>query len=129
MSLDPITASIYRRTAVDWRDATHESEVERLDVLLAGDPRMESPDLLGGKRMARLLEEARKDYDVVVVDLPALEGAPDTECVAPLLDGILLLCDEGRGPTCSQLVAAITRLRATGSRMLGVVRRPRRWAA
>ena len=111
-----------------WMQCTRPSGTGRVDVLVAGEFYYPPADMLSGVRMTSFLREVCAEYDVVVIDLPAVAGSPDTECVGPLLDGVLLLCDESHGPTRRVVQATIDRLRATGTHLIGAVRRPKRAA-
>jgi capsular exopolysaccharide synthesis family protein len=60
--------------------------------LLAGGGRVAAPsDLLGGDRMAKLLDVARRSFDYVVVDCPPLLPMADSLGLQNFLDGALLV--------------------------------------
>jgi Mrp family chromosome partitioning ATPase len=77
-------------------DAARPVPIRRLEPsglrLLAGGGRVSAPaDLLGGERMAKLLEAARRSFDYVVVDCPPLLPMADTLGLQNFLDGALLV--------------------------------------
>ncbi|MCJ8145225.1 AAA family ATPase [Ancylobacter sp. A5.8] len=79
-----------------------------------------SEALLGSVAMMRCLDEALRNHDIVVVDLPALEQSSAAIAMGPLLDGLLVVVEWGQTPT--QLITeAVDRLETTGSRVLGTV--------
>jgi capsular exopolysaccharide synthesis family protein len=60
--------------------------------VLAGGSRVSAPaDLLGGDRMVKLLEFARRSFDYVIIDCPPLVPVADTLGLQQLLDGALLV--------------------------------------
>jgi Mrp family chromosome partitioning ATPase len=70
----------------------------RLAVLPAGRATLESAELLGSTKMARLLadEAGRFPSRLVIVDMPpVLEGADGLAC-APSVDAVLLVIEAGR---------------------------------
>jgi Mrp family chromosome partitioning ATPase len=72
--------------------------IERLAVLLSGEPLERSSDLLASPRGIELFAELRgrtPDRSIVVVDLPPLLAADDALAVAPMLDALLLVVAEG----------------------------------
>ncbi len=103
-----------------WRDVlVQKAGIENLDILLAGTPAQRAPELMG-RRLVALMEEARKDYDLVILDSPPVHGFPEPLQMATAVDGVLLVAVSNRTSrkALSASVAMLTRLRA---RVLGVV--------
>ena len=55
-------------------------------------------ELLSGPGMRDLLEEARKSFDYIIVDLPPLGPVVDAKAFAPLADGFILVAKWGATP-------------------------------
>ena len=55
-------------------------------------------ELLSGLGMRDLLEEARKSFDYIIVDLPPLGPVVDAKAFAPLADGFILVAKWGATP-------------------------------
>ncbi|MEQ9373418.1 GumC family protein [Coleofasciculus sp. F4-SAH-05] len=72
-----------------------ESVMPGLDVLAAGVIPPNPVALLDSKRMAALMEQFSKEYDVVIVDTPPLAGIADAPILGSLADGILLVVRPG----------------------------------
>lgn len=90
----------------------------RLTLLTAGRP---DPDPLGGltsDRMRRVLEEAARRFDWVVIDTPPVGLLPDANLLAGMVDSTLLVVQAGKTPytLVQRAAAAIGR-----ERILGVV--------
>jgi capsular exopolysaccharide synthesis family protein len=70
--------------------------VRRLDPwglrLLPGGAAVAAPtDLLGSDRMAKLLEVARRSFDQVIIDCPAVVPTADSLVLQAMIDGVLLV--------------------------------------
>jgi polysaccharide biosynthesis transport protein len=67
--------------------------VEELSLLpTAADP--DAGDLLA-RRFAAVVQEAKKSYDMIVVDTPPLIGTDDARSLAPVAEGVLLVVSAG----------------------------------
>ncbi|HET9657914.1 MAG TPA: hypothetical protein VFP72_21360 [Kineosporiaceae bacterium] len=91
-----------------------------LGVLTARAAPGEAGDLIASPAMRTLLEQARVDYDVVVVDCPDLLSVVDAAAVAAHADGVLLVLD-ARTSRQRPVDEAVDRLRMAGGQILGVV--------
>ena len=93
----------------------------RLQMLLAkrSNPQ-EAGDLIGSAGMAALIAQARECYDYVVIDLPPMSAAPDSEAMTELADAALLVVRQN-GVTAGDLNRAIEDLQRGKARLLGCV--------
>ncbi len=67
-----------------------QSRIKSLDVLTAG-PEVPNPaELLSSPRLAELLDEARKFYDIILVDSSPLLAVTDPAIIGAVADGIIL---------------------------------------
>ncbi len=74
---------------------THYLEAFNLHVMTAGsDPELPY-ELLKSRRLDQLLQQAREDYDFVIVDAPQILRLPDTELISRLVDGFLIVVKAG----------------------------------
>lgn len=79
-----------------------------------------SSDLLGSEKMRLLLNNLGETYDIVIVDLPALNALADGLAISSLLDSVILLAEWGETPLRLLEETAYT-LRAAHASVLGVV--------
>ncbi|HET8770586.1 MAG TPA: polysaccharide biosynthesis tyrosine autokinase [Gemmatimonadaceae bacterium] len=94
--------------------------VERLDLVTCGSRQREAPELLGGGRLKRLLNEVRDDYDVIICDSPPLSAGIDAVVLGAATENMLLVVRTG----VSQREVAASRLEVLGRtpvRVLGAV--------
>jgi capsular exopolysaccharide synthesis family protein len=66
-----------------------------LAMIPAGTVAPNPAELLISQRFAELLAELRQAYDHVILDSPPLLGFADARILAPLVDGVLLVCKQG----------------------------------
>ena len=105
---------------VGWREARIRVEaVPRLEVLPAGSPSRRAGDLIGSE-LARLLEQASKEYDLVILDSPPLLGFPEPMAMATAVDGVLMVVRTGQTNrnALGSALATLSRLRAN---VVGIV--------
>jgi len=93
--------------------------LDQLDVLTCGQVNANPPDLLGSPLMSRVLDEAREEYDMVIIDMPPLLHTTDATVIASKVDGVLLVYHIG-----SVVRGALKRVKANienvGGKVLGV---------
>lgn len=93
---------------------------ETLGVIPAGTPTPHSAELLESASMAALLEEAKREFDLVVIDTPPLNAITDAAPVAALVDGVVLVVRGGVTDR-EALELTLNRLARVNGRVLGVV--------
>jgi len=94
--------------------------LDQLDIITCGRKTTNPPDLLAAPAMGQLLEQARSEYDMVIVDMPPLLHTTDATIVAGKVDGVLLVYHIGavvRGA----LKRVKTGVESVGGKVLGVV--------
>ena len=74
-----------------WRDALQKSAAyPDLDVLTAGPASRRAADRLGSV-LDKLLAEAEKEYDLVLIDAPPLLGFAEPLQIAAIVDGVVVI--------------------------------------
>lgn len=105
-----------------WQNACLTDRKTRLSILpTVGRRRLShTSELISGPGMAGLLEEARKSFDYIVVDLPPLGPVIDAKAFAPLADSFVLVAEWGVTPRV--LVRSLLQTeRQIAAKTLGVV--------
>jgi len=105
---------------VGWRDVI--MKIDRhpdLDIIAAGPPSRRASDLIGS-RMVELLEEASKEYDLIIVDSPPLLGFAEPLQMATAADGVIVVTKAGQTSrkAVGTVIQTLQRLRAN---VVGVV--------
>ncbi|MBP2227752.1 capsular exopolysaccharide synthesis family protein [Azospirillum agricola] len=91
-----------------------------LDFIPAGDGDAHPEDILRSLDFERLILEARRCYDLIVLDAPPVLSVSDARIIAPLADHMILaLRWDSTRPNVAQ--AALKSLRSSGLQGIGVV--------
>lgn len=79
----------------DYRKYIKKTDVPGLMVLTAGPIPPNPAELVGSKRMKRLIEELSLDYDMVLIDTPPIIAVTDAAILAQEVDGVILVLASG----------------------------------
>lgn len=104
----------------DWRAAVRPTGVAGLDAMVCGPVPPNPAELLSSERMRALLEEAKAEYQFVVVDSPPLLQVADSRILATLVEGVLLVVKGASTPR-ELAQRARSSARDVGASLLGVV--------
>ena len=105
---------------VEWRDALQKSETyPDLDVLTAGPASRRAADRLGTV-LDKLLGEAEKEYDLVIVDAPPLLGFAEPLQMAAVVDGVVVITMAGQTNR-KAVESVLTSLKRIKTNVIGVV--------
>lgn len=110
-------------TKGDYRDMIqHCALAPGVDVLASGDIPPNPSELLSSHRMERLIEELKREYHFIVMDLPPVTVVSDSLAVSKLLDGVVLVVRAAVSDR-QMLAEAIRQLSMVDIRILGFVYR------
>lgn len=102
------------------RDALLMDKTHRLGLILGRGGTDNSTELISGPNMRRLIEQAKKNMDMVIIDTPPLSASPDAECVAELADAAILVVKQDQTPV-RILNDAIDSINSSNAVLLGCV--------
>jgi polysaccharide biosynthesis transport protein len=105
---------------LSWRDAVIRIEHPLgLDILTAGPSTRRASDLIGAS-LAEIVEQATREYDLVVLDAPPLLGFAEPLQMATAVDGVIVVARAGdtSRKALSSVIGTLSRLRAN---LVGVV--------
>jgi succinoglycan biosynthesis transport protein ExoP len=97
-----------------------ETEIENLRVLTSGPLPPNPSELLGSRRMRRLVERLKDEADVILFDSPPNLLVTDASVLAVQADGVLLVAEAGRTRRTAAQQAA-EQLKQLGINIVGVV--------
>ena len=102
-----------------WRDVVQQAGPSDLHIMPAGPASRRAADLIG-RALPDIIEEASREYDMVILDSPPLIGFPEPLEMAANVDGVLVVTRAGHTSrrAVSTVMATLARLRA---RPLGIV--------
>jgi len=91
-----------------------------LHVITAGQPGVDSTELLSKGRFDSLLKTAKSHYDLIVVDSPPTLSLMDAQVLARRIDGIIYCASLGRSDR-DKVEQGIRSLVSAGGNVLGIV--------
>jgi len=80
----------------DWRTLVFPTTVPRLSVITAGQKPPNPARILESKLFLEMLKEIKKEYEYIVIDTPPLLPVPDSQIIAPHVDGVVLVICQGK---------------------------------
>lgn len=117
----PVGLSEVLTGLVAVKDCLYTTQCENLSIMFAGKYPPNPVELLGGPYFESLLQEARKVYDYVLIDVPHLGSVIDAAVVAAKCDGTILVISDNQ-VRYRQAIEVAEQLKKSGSKILGVVR-------
>jgi capsular exopolysaccharide synthesis family protein len=104
----------------EWRNVIQKLEAyPDLDVLTAGPASRRAADRLGSV-LSKLLTEAEKEYDLIIVDAPPLLGFAEPLQMAAVVDGVVVVTMAGQTNR-NAVASVLTSLRRLKTNVIGVV--------
>jgi len=73
-----------------------QSNVENMYVVSAGHSRLSPSELLRGENFTKLMDVARKQFDIIIVDTPPMSMVTDAELIYPVVDFSLFVLHYGK---------------------------------
>lgn len=101
-------------------EAVHPTKIKGLDVIFAGNIPPNPSELLGSYRMERILQDMRKEYDMIVLDSPPVNVVTDAVVLAPQSDGVLFLVRANYSER-GAVIHAVEQLEYAKAKILGFV--------
>ena len=106
-------------TGADWHGLLQRQERHPdLDVLVAGRSSQRAADRLGDV-LQRILAEADKDYDLVIVDAPPLLGFAEPLQMAAIVDGVVVVTLAGQTNR-NAVKGVLTSLKRVKANVIGI---------
>ncbi|KJR46661.1 Tyrosine-protein kinase EpsD [Desulfosporosinus sp. I2] len=104
----------------DYRSYIRETAVSGVMVLTGGPIPPNPAELVGSKRMKRLLEEVSEQFDIILIDTPPIVAVTDPAILAQDVDGVILVMASGEVHK-DYAQSAKELLDKVGAKILGVV--------
>jgi polysaccharide biosynthesis transport protein len=119
LRLDPGLTHVLKGV-LSFQRVVQATPVENLELLAAGPGVSNPAELLAWPSLAPFLEEARRHYDVIVIDSSPLLIVTDPSIIAPLADGVILVVD-GTRVRAREAAMAAEMLQAVRTSVLGIL--------
>ncbi|MEZ5398189.1 MAG: polysaccharide biosynthesis tyrosine autokinase [Bryobacteraceae bacterium] len=105
---------------LSWREVLLRPEgLDGLDILPAGSISRRAADLVG-RGLQRILDDAAREYDLIILDAPPLLGFPEPLQMAAAADGVVIVARAGQTSRrgVASVISTLNRLRAN---IVGIV--------
>ncbi|GGG76392.1 CpsD/CapB family tyrosine-protein kinase [Paenibacillus radicis (ex Gao et al. 2016)] len=73
------------------QDVVIQTQVPNLSLITAGPTPPHPAEMLSSQKMSQLMEELRRDYDIILVDTPPILAVTDGLLASVLCDGVILV--------------------------------------
>jgi succinoglycan biosynthesis transport protein ExoP len=112
--------SEYLQEVCEWEDVVQSTDIPGLDIVVCGERPLNPAELLSSDRMRRIIEQAKRRYDLVVVDSPTLLNMADSRILASYVDSVVLIVRSRATP---KILAkqACANVRGAGATIVGAV--------
>lgn len=94
LNLDGVTTVLTGKTKPD--EVVEETFVNNLSIISSGPVPPNPSELLNSKRMGDLLDWARQNFDIIVLDAPPVLAASDVQVLVPKTDGVIVVANIGK---------------------------------
>jgi polysaccharide biosynthesis transport protein len=115
----PCLTQVLNRDA-DWRDGIYKDDKSPLDVLSAAAPTSAPHDLVASPVMRALIDQCRRQYDVVILDSPPITAVSDALTLSRWVDATMLAIRWGVTPR-EIAKTSLNKLFQSGARLCGAV--------
>ncbi len=105
---------------IDFSSAVQATSYPKIWVITSGVAIQNPVEVLDSERMAEIISQAAKQYDVVLVDSPASISVTDPTVLTPMVDGVLLVVRHNWVRR-EALQATIRHLTAVNGNIIGIV--------
>lgn len=78
-----------------WRDVLHPTSHPQLSLLTSGSRHRNGPELMGSRKMTKLMDELRKEFEVIIVDSPPLGAGIDPFVLGTQTGNLMLVVRAG----------------------------------
>ena len=101
-------------------DSYQPYELENWFVLTSGDIPPNPSELLGSKRMERILNELRQEFDYIIIDLPPVNIVSDAVAISKFITGMIIVVREEHTEK-KELERCFRQLKMSNVKLLGCV--------
>lgn len=120
LNLEGVTTVLTAKTGVD--QVVEQTFVSNLSVMTSGPVPPNPSELLNSKRMAQLIDWARENFDIVVLDAPPVLAVSDVQVLVPKTDGVVVVANMGQTLK-GDLKRTVEVLKLADAKILGSVER------
>jgi capsular exopolysaccharide synthesis family protein len=99
---------------------TQKTSIENLSVIASGGIPKNPAEALGSKKMKEVLEQAKKEYEFVLLDTSPVLAVTDSSVLSTFTDATIMVVSAGRTRV-EELLQGVEILESVGGKVVGVV--------
>ena len=92
----------------------------KLDIVLSGPIPPNPVELLSSGNFDKILEEAKGEYDLIIIDTPPVGIVTDASVISQFADGVIVVVGQGK-PTVNQIKKTKSNLERVNANVIGSV--------
>ena len=116
----PILASVFDVKAVNVDDLVINTKIQQLAVAPAGSELGDPAKLLAGSSFKTFLDQVRHQFDLILIDGPAMADASEAGLIAELATGVVIVT-KANGPSKHRVAQTIAQVRQLPATLIGTV--------
>ncbi|MSD83870.1 polysaccharide biosynthesis tyrosine autokinase [Lactobacillus curvatus] len=101
-------------------DSIQITDIENLSVMSSGPIPPNPNKLLGSKKMAKVLDDLKKQYQIIIIDTPPIRFVSDALELAPYTDGVIIVNKSGVTKK-EDMFQVLEQLRMSRSPVIGAI--------
>lgn len=105
---------------INLSDCIQKTDIDNLEVLVAGNKTQNPSDLLDSKKMLELLNDVKNKYDIVLVDSVACSSAADSIVLSTMVDSTIVVATQNETKK-EDLEETIKSIKNVGGNIQGIV--------
>lgn len=86
----------YLASQKNYDEYIRQSSISNLDIMTCGTIPPNPSELLNSNLMKKFIEEAKKEYDIVLLDAPPVGNVTDASIISTYVDGTILVVKSGK---------------------------------
>ena len=112
--------SNYLNGGTSIKDMVRPTTVHGLDLMPAGVAVKNAAEILSSRQMVKFIQEAEKEYSIVILDSPPVLPVSDASILASIVDGVVLILRTDK-TTRQSIKESVTTLNSVNANIMGCV--------
>ena len=107
--------------AVTSKEIVCKTNYDNLFFISSGNAAVNAISAVCSVNMKSLMDEIKKDYDFIIVDVPSIASSMDAAVVATIADTVILVTSQEKGYRIKAIAEAEEKMSGVGAHISGIV--------